>query len=724
MKKKKFSQLIWGCLLFLVTASGYGSEIRGRVVDAETGEALPGAAVMIQNTGMGTETDGAGRFVLSGISENAVRLVIRLIGYEVKITEPIAAGTSGLEIRLQPRPIRFDAVVVTAAREAGFRSDLPQPASVLPGQRLRDMNLFHLGEALQSEIGAFVKEYGDFTAPQTISIRGSSEGQVLVLLNGQRLNLPQGGGVDFSTLPLFGIDRVEVIRGASSSLYGSDAIAGVVNLIPIRSPKGRSLSVRTRFTGGSWGLRERGLRLATAKDELSAWTSFHRIHSNGDYEYRLPDGTVKRRQNNAYDGTVWLGQVAYGNVAGGELKVLGHYFQKNQGDPGRIGFESSTAKKDETRQFWAVSYFRALGYGSEFQFHLYQNRYDQRYEEPAFGIRSRHRNRTEGLQAQLSLQAASTVRFLFGYEFRTERLNSSDVGRQRRSVHGLFVQTRLQLFRFGAHAGVPEQSRLLILPSLRFDRYDNISELNPRIGVLYSVFRTGKLTLRANLGRSFRMPSFFDLYWPEDMWSAGNPDLKPEIGFTYDAGFLWQVPLGRQQNHLLAVEGTYFVNRLKDLIVWGPASDGKWRPDNVDRARIAGVEARAEWQWIPVGFSLSAGYTFMNAENDAAGTPAYRKQLIYRPQNKADVRLAFRKAGIEVAYRFRYVDKRFTKEDNSAFLPAYRTSDVFVSLTLHWNRFEVPVRIGVFNLFDRTFEVLEGYPHPGRQLRLNVGLNY
>ena len=724
------SRVLYVALLLLALSSlvsvADAATLTGRVVDAVTGKGLPSASVLVSGSKLGVATNNLGYFELNGIPEGTVQLTVQMIGYQSQSARVHVPAREEVVFKLQPQPIQFDGIVVTALRESQMRSDLSQPTDYLRVPELLSENWLNVGEALERQGNVFIKDYGDLAAPKTVSMRGSTEGQVLVLLDGNRLNLPQGGGVDFSTLPLEGMDHMEITRGASSALYGSDAVAGVINLIPAGADGGPKVGVTT--TLGSFGLKRLALHAGRRLGKVGLWLTGARIKSLGDYPYTASDGKKAVRKNNDYDGTQFLGGASYAMGASGKISLLLHTFDKDQGDPGMLGYESQTARKKEKRRFVSLHFERQFRRSVEWSGAVYHNGYDQRYSEPAYGINSKHLNGVTGLQTQVSWSRGNDLSFVAGYEFRSESLNSSDVGRRHQDLHGLFLLSRFGFSSVqnqpGARARV---SKLYLIPILRMDHYSGrTTELNPRLGIVYSLAERGKITLRGNVGRSFRMPSFFDLYWPASAWSAGNPDLKPEVGITYDGGAIWQIPLGTNSagglSQFLALEVTYFANRMRDLILWAADDNGIWKPQNVAMANVQGVETQAQWNWIPAGLTLQVSHTLMKAENATKGSPYYGKLLIYRPRNITNVRLVVHRGIARVDAVFRRVDRRFTTEDNTKSLPAYSTLDLTAEVTAKLWGLRIPLRAGVYNLLDRRFEVISGYPVPGRQFRFTFGL--
>jgi outer membrane cobalamin receptor len=227
--------------------------------------------------------------------------------------------------------------------------------------------------------------------------------------------------------------------------------------------------------------------------------------------------------------------------------------------------------------------------------------------------------------------------------------------------------------------------------------FSNTRVISPKISVTWSGLSW--LSLYASGGRSFRAPTFNELYWPKDQWTSGNPHLKPEHATSADlaATLLYRPWVSAR------VGGFY--SRLTDLIQWTPDSNYVFTPVNVDTATITGGE-----------LELAAGYRHAGVVGNATYMVArsHGKDLIYRPRLSLALSpwLAWQHMGLNCDLR--YTGARYTQTDDSDSLPGYMLLDVGASYGPHLGRLSATVRAGVRNLFDRQYEVMQGYPVPGR----------
>ncbi|HRU93217.1 MAG TPA: TonB-dependent receptor plug domain-containing protein, partial [Candidatus Marinimicrobia bacterium] len=196
---------------------------------------MVGVNVYLKNTSIGTATNDAGFYKIENIPLGQYQICVEMIGYEkppVKYVKIIANQNLELNFELNVQVIDFqESVTITATRGHNLITEVPSSVDVIKMEDLEVRNPQNLAEALQNLQGVYIKDYGGLGNTKTISLRGSSSEQVLVMLDGQRLNNPQTGQVDLALIETEGIERIEVVRGGNSALYGSDAVGGVINII-------------------------------------------------------------------------------------------------------------------------------------------------------------------------------------------------------------------------------------------------------------------------------------------------------------------------------------------------------------------------------------------------------------------------------------------------------------------------------------------------------------
>ncbi len=388
-----------------------------------------------------------------------------------------------------------------------------------------------------------------------LSIRGGSFGQTLVLVDGMRLNDPQTGHHNLDLpLPLEAVARVEVLKGAGSTLYGSDAVGGAVNFVT-RAPE--ASMVRMRAALGNFGLNQQRVTLAGVRGRWAQQLAAAREFSSGfipnrDYRYLSLASTTNL--------TTRLGSTAV---------LLGHRDHPFGAD----NFYGNFRSWEHTRT-WFASLRQELGPDTQ----------------AAFGYRRHtdlfvlHRHRPEvytNRHAVQSYQAALrrrqelgvNTRLHYGAEVLGDSIRSTNLGAHSRTAGAGYAALDFRaLGRFSISAGLREQvyagRRGVLSPSLAG-----------------GVWLTSRLKLRASAGHAFRLPSYTDLYY-HDPATRGSPDLRPERAWSFDGGFDWN------SGSRLRGELTVFHRRETDGIDYVRNSPSDiWRAANIGRLRFTGLEA-------------------------------------------------------------------------------------------------------------------------------------
>ena len=388
-----------------------------------------------------------------------------------------------------------------------------------------------------------------------VSIRGSSFGQTLVLLNGLRFNDAQSGHHNFDLpLPLEMVERVEVLHGSGSTFYGSDAVGGVVNVIP-GAPK--VTEVRMRAGVGNYRTNEQSGSVAMVLGRLAQQFSFSRDFSSGfepNRDYR----------NLSFASATYL-RTALGNTS-----VL---LAANDRPFGAQGFYGNYPSWERTRG-WFGSIRQELG----------------SHMEAAFGYRRHtdlfvlYRDRPEvftNRHADESWQAAfrrwdrlqTNTRLYYGVEGYHDTIASTNLGDHSRSRGAVYAAVDARaLRRFSFTAGVREE----VYGSGQ-------TQFSPTVAA--GVWLTPSLKLRGSVSHAFRLPTFTDLYY-HDPANLGSPDLRPEKAWSAEGGLDWS------PSRRVRAEGTFFQRRERDGIDYVRGSPADiWRATNFERLRFDGVES-------------------------------------------------------------------------------------------------------------------------------------
>ncbi len=586
----------------------------------------------------------------------------------------------------------MEEIVVTGTRTESLYKDVPAFISVLKIDNQDKEGI------LERSAGVYVNSYGAFGDTLSLSIRGSSSDQVLLLIDGMRISSGSSSGISF--LSLEGVDRIEIFRGGASTLYGADAVGGVVNIIT-RKPGGNYFYSTLSY--GSFNTIGASAHVGAGADGSDISIVAEHRESDGNFKYKYRGEELTRENNGFINNIIQFKttqkffNLKFNLQTRFEIQrkeVPGSYFT-----PTSEGFE----KDSRSMTLMGLRYegnSTALTFNSCF---IYHNLF---YYDEIF-VKRRSPSISDNFTTQNYIKIDRRLKenlLSISPEVRTEFIRSSSAGKHSRSIYSLFLQDEAAFFK----------KKLLLLPSLRLERYSDREPFSVesayRLGLRIKI--TEQLYVKANAGTSFRMPTFLDLYWPEDQFARGNPELEPERGMDVDGG------LGLDLGSLRG-EVAYFNNSLKDLIQWAPDERGKWTPSNIGRAKLIGLEFQISGE---IKKYLSAELSYTNLRGlDLTEGKYYQKRLIYRPENILSMRLRGGlyefKVFIETIYNsWKYTDRENNKENR---LPGYFKINAGIS-TPSFAGFSIEF-LGN-NLTDRIYEEVPGYPQPGRNFLLK--LNY
>ncbi len=578
--------------------------------------------------------------------------------------------------------VTSETIVVSATRIPQAARDAGVSVTVVPREEIEELKAQNVGEVLKNVADARLDCYGGMGARSEISLRGSTPQQVLVMVDGRPVNAASIGLADLSAFPLDQVERIEVIRGPASVLYGAGAMAGVINIVTRDPPE----TLRTD-AAASYG---------TKNTRLLQLDNGAKI---GDFGYLVTgsqNGSDGWRANSACEGYNLSGKLSYDFSAESQLTLNSGFTRQNKGVPGSVNFPSPDAKQHD-RQWWAdLTHKHEFDPRTWFTGKIFLNQDWQHYQDAASFTDDTSRNQKAGLDIQQTLPWGEEQLLLGGVYLENDAVtieNAEEVsrigGRRDLFTGAAFLQDELTL-----------GDRLIATPGLRCDLQSKWgAELSPKLSGLYKL--AGATRLKASIGRGFRAPTVDELYWRDD-YSEGNPDLKPEESFSYDAGVqqdLWEKS---------RLEISLFQSQMKNLIAWFDDGKGIYRAENVNAARLQGLETDLSLQ-LTEEISGGVNYTLLGAE-DTSGTYD-GKTLTYRPQNKIGGRLGYRSSfGLKLSVDAEYTDAVFVNRANTQELGGFFTLGAYAAQTI-FKSAEIFARGD--NLLNKEYQLVNGYPMPG-----------
>lgn len=686
------------------------------------------------------KTASDGRFGPLAAPPGEYELVIASPGLQSapqRVTITAASGDLHLDVPLKLAAVQ-ESVVVSATQVDSARSRVPDSVTVIDRDGVVVRQIETVADAVRRAPGFGVVQSGGRGAVTSFFPRGGESDYTLVLADGMPLNV-FGGGFDAAHLGTTDVERIEVVRGPQSALFGGGAIGGVVHLV---TRSGGPLRGDASFAGGGYGTT---IGRASAAGSRGHWTwggALDWTSTDGDTrEFPSAGGAVS---NDDYERLAGSASVGWSDHTDRRVRADVRFGRDERGNPGPYGsdplglydaVDTLSRGMNHTR---AVGANVLLGNASRLR-HLMSVSWTDapsEYTSP-FG-RSEDRTRRLTGRYQIDLER-NAVGWSAGWEGLIERADNTFITGEdfeevpvRRTLNGFFVESR---WRPDARATVHLGARLERIarsalegnpnpfgPRPAFDT-DVVWSANPKVAVSWFVGarRDDRWTrLHGGAGTGIKAPTAFDIAFTD------NPSLKPERSKSVDAGIEHALAGG-----LLILDATWFYNRYDQLIITvGSSMTGasRYRTDNIANARATGVEFGANWRG-PRGIAARAAWTWLDTEvlavdNVPGQAPppfAVGDPLIRRPSQQGLIDLTWTtprvRAVLTVNGRGDVTDLEPNFAQSLYTNPGYVTTMAGVAVTIGRG---VEAFGRVTNLFDQSYEEVFGYPALGRAAMVGI----
>ncbi|UCF70579.1 MAG: TonB-dependent receptor [candidate division WOR-3 bacterium] len=647
----------------------------------------------------------------------------------------------------------MDEVVVTANRYPALLKDAAVAVIVIEREDIDKLSPISLSEILNAAAGIDFKDYGTPGGVTGISLRGVPSNGTLVLVNGQNLNAVTNGMADLSMIDVNTIERIEVVKGPVSSLYGANALGGVVNIITRRELSMPTIAMK--FAPSTPALDDPlhtndlflKVGLPVKKTQFDIGVNYGTSdggRSNSDLtRYNVSGSIVQKSERVEYSSFIYYTQKEYGIPGPAPIVDSLHPIPQ---------FGDSTATSVFDRQ---IDRSLLVNLGVDLQVTddalwqgkiladrkrtIFSTTYGGWWSGDTISEEYDYLTHMLGFNAMLNMRWEKLA-FTLGFDATYDTLHTKTVStlsgdmNWHASSYNVGVWTELQ---------VNLHDILSATPSIRYDRNSAFGDfLSPAIGI--SCMPAEMIWLKLSIGNTFRAPTFNDLYWPQ----SGNPDLKPEHGWAYEI----RIESSLLPNFFAAV--SFFLRNVKDRIAWLPGDDKLWHPQNVNYLKIEGLDMELEHQ-IASFLAHAIELTFLNARqtNDEivydyydaiADTSLTIYEEIERPaaftpdftiSSVLDFSLPY---GFGLNISGQYTSRRFNYYANYDAYPAVsmdtKVLDDYLVINTAVNRkfFNTfSLSVGIKNLFDTDYALQFGntlidldYPMPRRTYFMQLSYNH
>ncbi|MFC1626270.1 TonB-dependent receptor domain-containing protein [Pseudomonadota bacterium] len=593
-----------------------------------------------------------------------------------------AAASQLMAVSVQAEEL-LSPLLVTAGRVAEDAGRVSADVTVVDKDRIEQSQAQNVVELLRSEAGINVVGSGGPGKASSLFLRGADGGQTLVLIDGVRVGAATTGSFDWGSLSTLNIDRIEIVRGPQSTLYGADAMGGVIQIFTRKGKGDTKVTVDSEF-GSRYG--DRLLRMQTNGSSQSG------VQYALAGETRRGDGisiAASGSESDMHRLTSLSGRVSF-PLGSGELELTARSHQSKNGLDGGFPFgDVQNFTSDSQQDVLSLKGSYPLTDYWDVTLQLSQSMDELANRDPITASNNADiKNRTQQLVWQNSVEF-DAFSLLAGMDFRRDRgVNSGQNLNQEITQQAGFTTLTLHQESFDLHGGV------------RLDRNSRSADKTTyRLGGVLRPLDGVKLM--ANYGTGFKAPSINDLYWPATAFGAGNPNLKPEESRGWDLG----VEVSHKGDALnWSLNVVWFDQRFKSLIDWAETAPFFWQPSNVNSATTRGLELTGSLEHDVV--FLRGNWTLLDAKNDADGT-----LLIRRPKESGSITIGAKLFAIQAELQMNIVGPRFSGSGNSQPMSGYVKSDFRVAYAINgvWK-----LKFRMENVEDKKYEEIVGYGVPGR----------
>lgn len=618
----------------------------------------------------------------------------------VLAAEEVAVGEESMEFAMEE-------YVVTASRTQTAKVDTPANVSTIDAAKIESRRYQDVAEALKDVPGATIVDTGTGAYEKKVMLNGDE--RVLVLVDGRRVNIDMGtmsrSSFDMNQLPdVSQIERIEVVKGHGGSLYGSDAVGGVINIITKKMDHNHG---KVSMAFGSNQARD-GKAMYTIKEGKTGISVSASKYKQGYYKYK--DVATKST-------TRWPGQSDFTNekvglkinqeLTGSSAIEVGYDFSKFDGhNPTFLNRTDSIDKK--TNNIY-VKYDWSINDNDQGYLNIYRN--ELKYE-----FQGNMEERDLGFEAQQAISTSDTNKVVIGASYRKADVSNekSYEGEKNINNKAIFVNDIWDFAEtWSLNAGA------------RYDKHSTAGSKTTLSAGLNKKFDDNSHAY-INWGQVFKAPTIDDLFY-NSPWMQGNPNLKPETGDTFTIGYSTKI------KDKTDVNISYFQSKLEDAINWPSDAPNHWHAENVDKQKKNGMELSINHQ-LNDNWDLEASYSYVRVRNDYNNGQGFARDINYIPNTyrlgvryhdeKWNANLTMRAAngadtrgkidGYSGAYVQKYIDSSYITVDMAVSYKATNAWTVFAK---------------GYNLLNRAYAEQAGatnyrYDYPAQSRRFIVGAEY
>lgn len=636
--------------------------------------------------------------IISGL----LNFCIPLLSFENVANDTLSTTLEGISI---------DADRITSRSQIEYTS-----SSIIRRYEIERTGIRDISSVLATVPGLYLRDYGGMGGIKTISIRGTSSAQVLVMIDGIKANNAQNSVFDFSRMPLELIDVIEIIKGGASGIFGGSAIGGTVNLIT-------NSTIRDSFSGSlSYGSYE-NIKAGILYDKdfgsigISTFAQYNKSQGNYPFDnYQYGNYSLIERSNSDFERIdISLRLNSRIDNTDINLRLISGIFDR--GAPGAVvqgSIQSASARLNEKDISLLLSTKTAF-LVNELVIQSFYSINETRYKDPyakSFGEEGAdnlYKSKNYIIKGKFKGKVAK-IDYSFDTEFSYSDLMGdmldpsvgSFVGRNQFAISGNFER----VFNVSNHMDI------YLFSALRYDYLsDSEDAISPLLGLSASNRDIG-LKFRSSWSYNFRPPSFNEMYY----FNYGTANLLPEKSQSLNIGSKYS------PNDLISFSIDGFLTDTKDQIIAVPKSPVSWSAKNFASVYSKGVESAISFYTLRKSLNIDFGYTRQFVEDNDINSPTFGRRIVYVPEEIISCTAAYEYQNFSFHIGLIYTSHRFALPDNSylSLMPSYYMLDAGIIWNLKLYQNQLTLMFDCYNLTDEGYSVIKNYPMPGRQFQLKL----
>jgi len=683
----------------------FANNIDGVVTDKNDGSPLENVNVFFDGTDYGTVTNQNGFFTLSNIPFGSGRLIVSMIGYEPEAINVKLDKSTVLEVQLEKSLIEMSSIVITGTRTERYLKDVPVTTQVVKGAKLVESGPMDVSQVLNELTGVAIVENQFGTGAE---LSGFDADHILVLVDGMELVGRTNGQLDISQIPTDQIERIEVVKGASSALYGSEAMGGIINIITKEPQKDFKISL-----GGDAG-------------------SYGRYNGNmtfsggfGDWKSKIYFNARRYGGNDLNNSSLWENGSSYNkyntglrfennNFVSGIFRLDSKIFWETQNLNTENVFEDVTDNLRLTNRMEYEGNRDKINYKTGVEYSYFDHLYEQFVISSGYK-RSSDTTIDELFKTDMTFELKDTkhkVNGGLGYEYESIQSDRIDPNQKSSNIIFGFSQDEWIL-----------NNKLILLTGIRADYHSIYGDYySPKLSMMYKPEPISRI--RISYGRGFKAPTFKELFLDYMVLQIGyrilgNPDLEPEVSNSINLDFeRWRT--NRYHGRI-----NFFYNEIQNLIDYvsrGFDETGihNWQTENIHKARTQGFDVDFTYFFTPK-IEFAVGYSYLDTWDVDNESP-----INLKAKHKGNAKLRLQLPwDIKFNIRAQYIGERYFGEEGIVdgifvenWIDEYFLLHTNINLPIYKN---IYLHAGVNNITDVYDEVWG--PTPGREWYIGLKFN-